>query len=140
VRGVVLLLGLLATALAFTFLLPANFIWFLGGYYLTTLAYSLWVKKWVVLDIITLASFYSFRILMGAAATGIQPSFWLLAFSMFIFLSLALVKRYYELYVVLKIGKEQASGRGYRVDDLSLRESGDSKRLHGRPGDGFIYQ
>jgi hypothetical protein len=49
--------------------------------------------------------------------------FWLLAFSMFIFLSLALVKRYSELSVVLKSGKAQASGRGYRVDDLPLLES-----------------
>jgi len=51
--GFVLLLGLLATALTLTFPLPAIFIWFLGGYYLTTLAYSLWIKKWVVMDIIT---------------------------------------------------------------------------------------
>jgi 4-hydroxybenzoate polyprenyltransferase len=123
VQGFVLLPGLLAAALVLTLLLPARFVWLLGGYSLITLAYSLWLKKWVVLDIITLAGLYSLRILTGAAATGIQPSFWLLAFSMFIFLSLALVKRCSELSVVLKSGKEQASGRGYRVDDLSLLES-----------------
>jgi 4-hydroxybenzoate polyprenyltransferase len=123
IHGFVLLPCLLAAALVLTLLLPVNFIWLLGGYYSITLAYSLWIKKWAVLDIITLAGLYSFRILTGAAATWIQPSFWLLAFSMFIFLSLALVKRYSELSVVLKSGKAQASGRGYRVDDLPLLES-----------------
>ena len=120
--GLMLLPALLAAALALTWLLPANFVWLLGGYYLTTLAYSLWIKTWEVLDVMTLASLYNFRILTGAAATGICLSFWLLAFSMFLFLSLALVKRYSELYGTLQSGKEHASGRGYHVNDLSLLE------------------
>jgi 4-hydroxybenzoate polyprenyltransferase len=123
VHGFVLLPGLLAAALVLTLLLPANFIWFLGGYALLTLMYSLWIKQCIVLDVVTLACLYSFRILTGAAATGIELSFWLLTFSMFIFLSLALVKRYAELSVMLKHGKRQASGRGYRLDDLPLLES-----------------
>ena len=123
VQGWIFLLSLLAAALGLALLLPVNFIWLLGGYCLITLAYSVWIKKWVVLDIITLAGLYSFRILTGAAATGIQPSFWLLAFSMFIFLSLALVKRYSELFIMLQSGKEQARGRAYHVEDLPLLES-----------------
>lgn len=122
-QGLMLMPCLLAAALALTWLLPANFIWLLGGYYFTTLAYSLWIKKWVVLDVITLAGLYSCRILTGAVATGIHLSFWLLAFSMFIFLSLALVKRYSELSVMLKSGKKTSSGRGYHVDDLPFLEN-----------------
>ena len=95
----------------------------------------------MVLDIVTLAGLYCFRILAGGAATGIQPSFWLLAFSMFIFLSMALVKRYSELFIMLQSGKEQARGRGYHVDDLPVLESlGSSERRYGRSGAGYVYQ
>ena len=94
-----------------------------GGYYLTTLAYSLWIKNQVVLDVITLAGLYSVRVLAGAAATEIKLSFWLLAFTMCISLSLALVKRYFEMHVMIESGKEKAQGRGYHVDDLPFLES-----------------
>jgi 4-hydroxybenzoate polyprenyltransferase len=122
-RGFLFIPSLLVAAFALTLFLPANVVWLLGGYCLTTLAYSLWIKQRALLDVVTLASLYSCRILTGGAATGIHLSFWLLAFSMFIFLSLALVKRYSELQSALKNGKETASGRGYHVDDLPLLES-----------------
>jgi 4-hydroxybenzoate polyprenyltransferase len=60
------------------------------------------------------------RIIAGAAATEIKPSFWLLAFSMFIFLSLAMVKRYSELLITLQANKNEPAGRGYTVDDLPV--------------------
>ncbi len=69
----------------------------LGGYVLMTTAYSFQLKRMPILDVITLAALYTVRVLAGAAAVMILPSFWLLAFSMFLFLSLALVKRYTEL-------------------------------------------
>lgn len=123
VHGLLLIPSLLGGALLLACLLPSNFLWLLGGYYLITLAYSFWIKQQAILDIMTLAGLYSLRILAGAAATEIQPSFWLLAFSMFLFLSLALVKCYAELYNVLQRGKQQATNRGYRVEDLPLLES-----------------
>jgi 4-hydroxybenzoate polyprenyltransferase len=123
-HGIVLIPCLLAAAVALSvFFLPPSFSWLLGGYYLTTLAYSLWIKNEVVLDVITLAGLYSFRVLAGAAATEIQLSFWLLAFTMCISLSLALVKRYFELRVMLKDGKETAGGRGYHIDDLPFLQN-----------------
>lgn len=67
-----------------------------------------------------LAGLYTIRIIAGAAATSIKPSFWLLAFSMFIFLSLAMVKRYSELLVTLQVNKKEPAGRGYFVDDLPI--------------------
>lgn len=93
------------------------------GYYVLTLAYSLRLKRLVMLDVVTLAALYTVRIVAGGVATATPLSFWLLAFSMFLFLSLALLKRYTELVTVLGEGGERASGRGYGVSDLPLLQS-----------------
>ena len=60
------------------------------------------------------------RLVAGGAATAVTLSFWLLAFSMFLFMSLAIVKRYTELLVTMEQNKESARGRGYRVHDLPV--------------------
>lgn len=95
----------------------------LATYYLFTLAYSLRLKRTLMLDVVVLAGLYTLRIIAGAAAANIEPSFWLLAFSMFLFLSLALVKRYAELWTLREQGDLNASGRGYHVDDLALLQN-----------------
>jgi 4-hydroxybenzoate polyprenyltransferase len=92
----------------------------LGLYYALTLAYSLWFKRIAVLDVLVLAALYTLRVLAGGAAAGVEPSFWLLAFSMFIFLSLALVKRYAEIEATTESPGELILGRGYRGDDVAL--------------------
>ena len=86
-------------------------------YFAATLCYSLYLKRVLMIDIVTLAILYSMRILGGSAATGIEPSFWLLAFSFFVFLSLALLKRYSELYNLEQQGKHKTAGRGYTTAD-----------------------
>jgi len=102
-------------------LLPIAFTIGLACYYAVTLAYSMWLKRRMVIDVITLAALYTLRIIVGAVALGIPLSFWLLAFSMFIFLSLALVKRYAELFQVRAQSKgDKARGRGYFADDLQM--------------------
>jgi len=63
---------------------------------------------------------YTMRIIAGAAATGIPPSFWLLALSTFAFMSLGVVKRYTELYDADKAGTVGGHGRGYSAGDLPL--------------------
>lgn len=92
-------------------------------YYVITLAYSLKLKRIVMIDVVLLAALYTVRIIGGTVAIGAALSFWLLAFSMFIFLSLALLKRYTELHAMLGSGKSKASGRGYSVEDLPLLQS-----------------
>jgi 4-hydroxybenzoate polyprenyltransferase len=72
----------------------------------------------VIVDVMLLSGLYTIRIIAGSAATGIQPSFWLLSFSLFIFLSLALVKRYSEMRKVAQNQLSKAAGRGYSTDDL----------------------
>lgn len=118
-----LLLGhaLLAAGLSLgALLLPSTTALMLGLYVALTSAYSLWLKRKLLVDVLTLASLYTLRILAGGIAAGIGVSAWLLVFSMFLFLSLAFVKRYTEL-VVLPLGASTSPrGRGYYADDLDL--------------------
>ena len=99
--------------------LPPAFLAVLAGYYLLTVSYSFWLKAAVLLDALLLAGLYTIRIIAGMAATQIGASFWLLTFSIFLFFSLALVKRYSELLVLKQRGQLTTHGRGYHVEDLS---------------------
>ncbi|MWB79224.1 UbiA family prenyltransferase [Pseudooceanicola sp. 216_PA32_1] len=112
--------ALLLAGVAIAALLGPAFLAVMAGYYLTTTAYSLWLKRQPVIDICTLAVLYAVRIAAGGAATGIELSVWLLAFSIFFFFSLAAVKRQAELVDGLASGRDKAAGRGYGVDDLPL--------------------
>jgi 4-hydroxybenzoate polyprenyltransferase len=78
------------------------------------------LKRTSLFDVMTLSGLYTMRILGGAAATLIAPSFWLLAFSVFIFLSLAIVKRYAELDMLIQQGRSSAAGRAYESSDLPV--------------------
>lgn len=86
-------------------------------YFVSTVLYSLWLKRLLMIDIVALALLYCIRIIGGSAITHIEPSFWLLAFSFFLFLSLALLKRHSELVNLHSHGKQASSGRGYTTDD-----------------------
>jgi len=118
-HGLVLLAVLLAASLCLSLtLLPTEFLGALGAYYASTLAYSFWAKERVTFDVLFLAGLYTMRLLAGAAAIGVEVTFWLLAFSMFLFLSLALIKRYTEMLGAKNRGGLKAAGRGYAVDDM----------------------
>jgi 4-hydroxybenzoate polyprenyltransferase len=115
---------LLVAVVLSAWLMPVLFSVCLGVYFVLTVAYSLHLKQFAVVDVLTLASLYTLRIIAGAAAIDVAVSFWLLLFSMFIFLSLALIKRYSELKVARDAGKTGAlRGRGYEPDDLELVSS-----------------
>jgi 4-hydroxybenzoate polyprenyltransferase len=115
------LLTLAAFALAFT--ISPRFALVLLCYFVLTLAYSFALKRIGMLDAVVLAALYTIRIIAGIVALDIGMSFWLLAFSMFLFLSLAMIKRYTELDVLSRSGGIQNSGRGYAVADLPLIQS-----------------
>lgn len=100
--------------------LPSGATALLGAYLLLTAAYSIDLKRRVVLDVLVLAALYTLRILAGGMAAEVPISPWLLVFSMFFFLSLALVKRYAELMAASARGQGVLAGRGYRVDDRGL--------------------
>ena len=93
------------------------------GYYVLTIGYSLKLKQVVMLDVLVLAILYTLRIIGGAVAIGVDNSFWLLAFSMFLFFSLAMLKRYTELNMLIENAERSVSGRGYRVEDIALLQS-----------------
>jgi len=120
VHGMVMVPALLVAGAALALTLSPLFLSVLAGYYLLTIAYSLWLKRKPIVDICTLAALYTLRIAAGAAATGIQLSVWLLAFSAFLFFALAAVKRQAELVDMRERGISAAPGRGYTVDDLSI--------------------
>lgn len=103
--------------------LPLQFSMVLVTYFIATVLYSFFVKKYVVADVLFLAGLYSIRVFAGGTATGIQISPWLLAFSMFLFLSLAIVKRLSELTLLLRLEKREVAGRGYLSDDLPMLQS-----------------
>ncbi len=92
-------------------------------YTLTTLGYSLKFKTLQTVDVIVLAGLYTIRVIAGSAAAHIWPSFWLLSFSMFLFFSLAIVKRVSELLNTQDRGLDKIKGRGYYVSDLSVLQS-----------------
>ena len=121
--GMVLAPLLAVAGLALAWWAEPRFAAVLAAYYLLTLGYSLRFKRVAMLDVMLLAMLYTLRIIGGTAVIGAALSFWLLAFSMFIFLSLALLKRYVELSAMLAEGKMSAAGRGYGVDDLPLLQS-----------------
>ncbi len=119
--GPFLAVALLAAAFALSwFSLPRAFTAVLALYLGATTAYSLALKRIPILDVITLAGLYALRIFAGSAATSVPVSEWLMVFSIFIFTSLALCKRYSELARLAGGTGERAHGRGYTVSDVSL--------------------
>jgi 4-hydroxybenzoate polyprenyltransferase len=105
-------------------LLPGLFAAVLGFYAAINGIYSLYVKRLIVVDVLVLAGLYTLRIFAGGIAADVPVSPWLLAFSVFLFLSLAFVKRYAELS---RHGAEETlrNARGYRVEDREvLRTTG----------------
>ena len=103
------------------FLMPIAFSIALVIYYALTIAYSQFIKRMMVVDTIVLAGLYTVRVIAGSYACELVPTFWILAFSMFLFLSLAMVKRYAELMDARSKGEtEQTKGRGYFPDDVEI--------------------
>lgn len=104
--------------------LPRQFVAVLACYYVLTLVYSLMLKRLMALDVIALALLYTLRIIAGGAAFELELTGWMLAFSMFMFLSLALVKRYAELLLALHSGVTgKTGGRDYFPADLAMLSS-----------------
>lgn len=98
----------------------SNFLMILAIYLVLTVAYSLGLKRLVLVDCMVLAMLFTLRIIAGSEAASIPLSFWLLVFSILIFFSLALVKRHAELQALLLDGNDSPSGRGYVVADAPL--------------------
>jgi 4-hydroxybenzoate polyprenyltransferase len=123
VSGLLLSAVLLAATVVVALFLPAKFCLVLAAYYVVTSAYSLFLKRFLLVDALALAGLYTLRIIAGAAAVVVELSFWLLLFSIFLFLSLAFVKRFAELEALRRQQRLRAAGRGYLVEDLPVLQS-----------------
>ncbi len=117
VMAPLLLISALVIALAF---LPSLFLLVLFLYYVVTTLYSFVLKRLLVIDICALAGLYTLRVMAGAAATALPISPWMLGFSVFLFLSLAAIKRQTELVDGIRSGRSKMAGRAYEADDLPI--------------------
>jgi 4-hydroxybenzoate polyprenyltransferase len=122
-RGLFMIPLLLAAALILGLAAGPGFLVVLAGYYLLTLTYSLYLKRHLMIDVVALACLYGARLLGGSVADQIELSAWLAAFSLFLFVSLAMVKRCTELVSRVGSGDGIVAGRAYRVGDLPLLEA-----------------
>jgi 4-hydroxybenzoate polyprenyltransferase len=104
-------LPLISFALAVLFL-PPTFLVVLGLYFLLTMAYSFYLKRVYTADVLTLSVLYMLRVMGGAVAISVSLSSWLFAFCIFLFISLAYLKRYIELRK-LDGADGKVMGRGY---------------------------
>jgi len=120
VRALAAVLLLLILGVALAWQVSPAFALVLGGYVVLTTFYSWTLKSYVLLDVLMLAVLYTYRILAGSIASGIAVSRWLLAFSVFLFLGLALVKRCAELVSLRDSGRVGALGRDYQIHDLAV--------------------
>jgi 4-hydroxybenzoate polyprenyltransferase len=118
--GVLVAVVLALVGLVIGFLVGIGFFIALVVYLGLTFGYTFWLKRIALVDCISLAGLYTIRVVAGGFASAIEVSFWLLAFSVFFFLSLAYLKRYAELEATQKSGETKAAGRGYLVSDMPL--------------------
>ncbi len=116
--GMALSLGLFLASVVLLPQLPRDFALWLGLYIVATLSYSLYLKRVAVVDVLLLSGLYTLRLLAGGAATGTEISQWLAGFSSFLFLSLAMVKRFSEIENLREKGGAATDGRGYLAADL----------------------
>ena len=116
--GLMLVPILLAGSLAFAWFLNGKFLSILGLYLALTVLYSMALKRIVLVDVLCLAGLYTIRVFAGGLATGTPVSNWLLAFSGFFFLSLALAKRASEVVDLKLASRGDPEGRSYLLSDL----------------------
>ncbi len=119
-HGLVLAPALILASIIIAASISPIFLVVLGGYLLLTTAYTFFLKRKAIVDVVTLATLYTLRVVAGGAAIGVAVSEWLLGFSIFIFMSLALIKRYVELSQRQKLMLPDPPNRGYQASDLSI--------------------
>lgn len=118
VAGLQIVAVFLTLALSGARLLPPAFLGWLLIYLAATLGYSFYLKRVPLLDVLVLSGLYTVRLLVGGAATGTPISQWLAGFSVFLFFSLALVKRFAELQNLRASASQPRNGRGYLLSDI----------------------
>lgn len=112
--------ALLVASIGIALLVSLPFLAVLASYLALTTAYSLYLKRKMMIDVVALAGLYTVRVFAGAVAVDVVVSEWLLAFSMFLFTALALIKRYSELSIRLDSHLADPTNRNYKIGDLDI--------------------
>ncbi len=112
-----MLAGLFLAGVGISLLLPTGFTAIVLLYFVATVSYTLWLKRIAIIDVLSLAFFYTLRLYAGGEANSIKLSIWLFAFSSFFFLSLALIKRTSELKISIDLNQAATLSRGYLIKD-----------------------
>lgn len=118
--GFLLIIGFLTLSITLMTQLSWSFALVLIVYYVLTISYSFFLKQKILVDAIVLAGLYTLRVIAGMKIIGSGYYEWIIMFSMFIFLSLAFLKRYTELNVLLSDKRMYSSGRGYHVKNVEV--------------------
>jgi 4-hydroxybenzoate polyprenyltransferase len=118
IRAGIIMILLILTGLSIAAYVSINLFLILLLYMAISLFYSFYLKKIVLVDVLVLAGLYTLRVIAGAMVIDVYSSFWLLSFSMFLFFSLALVKRCAELNVLNKANEVSTTRRDYKIYDL----------------------
>ncbi|MGY8681743.1 UbiA family prenyltransferase [Bradyrhizobium sp. UFLA05-153] len=118
--GLLMVPALLLISMMQATTISLEFVGILVSYFVLTSSYSIFLKRKMFVDVVVLAMLYAIRIVAGCVAAKVQISHWLFIFSMFVFTSLALIKRYVELATRLDRGLPDRSDRDYRVRDLDV--------------------
>jgi 4-hydroxybenzoate polyprenyltransferase len=113
----------LVTSFAIAYAQSPYLLLVLAGYTAATTTYSAWLKRKITIDLVTLAGLYNLRLVAGAVVATVPLSTWFVAFSVFLFFSLATIKRCAELVALPENSKNQVSGRGYGPRDLPMLEA-----------------
>jgi len=113
-------LFLFIAALGVALLINQQFVLVFSTYFILTFTYSFGLKEQAIIDVLILGGLYTLRIIAGIYAINVEMSFWLLVFSLFIFISLAMLKRFIELKNMEDRNEEKMTRRGYVVGDADL--------------------
>ncbi|HEU4889322.1 MAG TPA: UbiA family prenyltransferase, partial [Thermoanaerobaculia bacterium] len=114
---------LLVAGVVLAYRVSLELVWYLAAYGILSLVYSLFLKRRVFLDVLALSALWTIRVLAGGVAARVEVSDWLLALSVFLFVGLALLKRYADLGLLAAQDATQAPGRGYVTGDRDLLRS-----------------
>lgn len=119
-KGALVGVGVLAAAFALAAFVNLNFLAVLAVYFAVNMAYSFSLKRKMIIDVVTLGGLYTIRVIAGAEAIDVVLSEWLMAFSMFMFLFLAIIKRHSEMVMRLNAGLSDPSNRNYKAVDINV--------------------
>jgi len=119
-KGALIAAVALLSAAALAWSVNPQFSGFLLLYFAANLLYSFSLKRKMIIDVVTLGSLYTVRVLAGAAAIGVVVSEWLMAFSMFMFMFLAIIKRHSEMVMRINAGLSDPTNRNYKAVDINV--------------------